>query len=84
MAWKAGYIIYVDSKLCILYTIDIHHMPSKSILDRTEKVAFLCVQGLEPLHRWTGTEILGCSFTYALASIVASNMFMGSVDMMDQ
>ena len=42
------------------------------------------VHGLAPLKRWTGSESVQRTTVMVPAPIVAYNMFMGSVDIMDQ
>ena len=73
-----------DSKLVMFYTNDLAHTPSEDILDDTSEEAVCCVNGLGPLHRWVGTEVLNRSILHVPAPIVAYNMFMNSVDIMDQ
>jgi hypothetical protein len=41
----AGYIVWVDSKLVIFYTNNLHYTPSKPILDGHDEEAIACVSG---------------------------------------
>ena len=68
----------------IFYTNDLAHTPSEDILHGTSEEAIRCVNGLGPLHRWVGTEMLHRTSFQVPAPIVAYNMFMNSVDIIDQ
>lgn len=81
---KAGYIIWKDKKRVIFYTNGLKFTPSEDILCGSTQEAQDAVHGLAPIKRWTGTESLKRSTFLAPAPIVAYNMFMGSVDIMDQ
>lgn len=81
---NCGYILWKDSKLVMFYTNDLAHTPSEDILHDTSEEAIRCVNGLGPLHRWTVTEMLNRTVFHVPAPIVAYNMFMNSVDIMDQ
>ena len=81
---NCGFILWKDSKLVMFYTNDLAHTPSEDILHDTSEEAIRCVNGLGPLHRWVGTEMLNRTVFHVPAPIVAYNMFMNSVDIMDQ
>ena len=49
VAKNAGYIVWKDSKLVVLYTNNLATTPSRSILDGTSEEAVLCVRGFAPL-----------------------------------
>ena len=59
-------------------------MPSQKFLDGNSDEALACVHGMAPLHRWKGNEIVGRSVISAPAPIIAYNMYMNAVDVMDQ
>lgn len=84
VAENAGYIFWKDSKLVVFYTNDLASTPSRCILDSTSDEAVLCVRGLAPLKRWTGNESLHRTTFMVPVIIVAYNMYMNSVDRMDQ
>ena len=81
---KSGYIIWKDRKIVIFYTNDLKFTPTEDIICGKRPDAVDAVHGLAPIKRWTGTESLQRSVFLAPAPIVAYNMFMGSVDIMDQ
>ena len=68
----------------MFYTNDLAYTPSKDILHNTSEEAVCCLNCLGPLHCWVGTEMLNQTVFHAPAPIVAYNMFMNSVDIMDQ
>ena len=70
--------------MVIFYTNDLRSIPSKDLLEGTDKVAVSCVQGLGPLHRWIGNESVGRMVFNVPAPIVAYNVYMNSVDILDQ
>lgn len=80
----AGYIVWRDSKVVVFYTNDLHATPSTFILRGNTEEAIRCVHGLEKLQRWTGIESLHRTTLNVPAPIVAYNLFMNSVDRMDQ
>ena len=84
VAENAGYIVWKDTKVVVFYTNDLCHTPSREILDMDDAEAIDCVHGLVPIDRWTGNEPLYRTTFMAPAIIVAYNMFMNSVDRMDQ
>ena len=81
---NASYIVFCDSKLVIFYTNDLTITPSKDLLEVTNKEAISCVQGVGPLHRWTGNKTAGRSVFYVPAMIVGYKMYMNSADILDQ
>ena len=81
---NAGYIIWKDKKSIPFYTNDLATTPEEDILDGTDERAIKAVHGLAPVKRWTGTESLQRTSVNVPAPVVAYNMFMGSVDIMDQ
>ena len=83
-ASKAGYIIWKDKKIIPFYTNDLAFTPNLDILEGTLPEAVRAVHGLAPLKRWTGSESVQRTTVMVPAPIVAYNMFMGSVDIMDQ
>lgn len=84
VAEKAGYIVWKDTKVVVFYTNDLCDTPTRAILDMDDDEAKHCVHGLAPIERWTGNESLHRSIFMVPAIIVAYNMFMNSVDRMDQ
>ena len=84
VAEKAGYIVWKDKKIVIRYTNDLASSPSVPILDGSEREAQLAVHGLSELTRWTGKEIFHRTTFSVPSHIVAYNLFMNSVDRMDQ
>ena len=84
VAEKAGYIVWKDKKIVIFYTNDLASSPSVPILDGSEKEAQSAVHGLSILTRWTGNEIFHRTPFSVPSHIVAYNLFMNSVDWMDQ
>jgi hypothetical protein len=83
VAEKAGCIVWKDTQV-FFYTNNLCDTPSRAILDMDNDDAFHCVHGLAPVQRWTGSESLHCTTFMVPAIIVAYNMFMNSVDRMDQ
>ena len=81
---KAGYIIFGDAKIVIVYTNDLLHTPSKDILHSNDKEAVEVVHGQAPIERWTGGEFVGRTVLHVPAPVVAYNVFMNGVDKMDQ
>ena len=84
VAENAGYIVWKDKKIVIFYTNDLASSPSVPILDGSEPEARSAVHGLAILSRWTGKEIFHRTLFSVPSPIVAYNMFMNSVDRMDQ
>ena len=84
VAEKAGYIVWKDSKVVVFYTNDLASTPPSAILDGTDEDAIFCVNGLAELERWTGTESMSRTKFMVPSIIVAYNIFMNSVDRMDQ
>ena len=76
--------MWKDSKVVLFYTNDLAHTPSAAILDCSDEESILCVNGLAELERWTGTECMSRKKFMVPSIIVAYNMFMNSVDCMDQ
>jgi hypothetical protein len=60
------------------------HTPSDDILHDTREEAVCCINGFGPIHRWVGIEMLSQLVFHAPAPIVACNLFMNSVDTIDQ
>ena len=81
---NAGFIVFKDKKPVISYTNDLAHTPDKAILQADEENAINCIPGLGPLCQWAGNELLGRTVFYVPAPIVAYNIFMNAVDIMDQ
>jgi hypothetical protein len=81
---QAGYIVWKDSKVTIFYSNDLKFMPSSPILEGADLEAVECVHGLAELECWTGSENLHCTKFNVPTTIVAYNIFMNSVDCMDQ
>ena len=79
-----GYIIWKDRNPVIFYTNDLTIQPSKSILMGMDAEAVESVHGLGPVHHWTGTEIFHRTVFQVPAPIVTYNIYMNSVDIMDQ
>ena len=80
--------MWKDNKLVIFYTNDLHKTPSKHILDSRVKVEYdegmLCCNGMGKVDRWQGDENLHRSELDVPVIVCAYNMFMNSVDRMDQ
>ena len=66
------------------HTNDLALTPDAYILYGNDLQAINTVHGLAPLKRWCGTESLQRTTILVPAPIVAYNMFMGSVDIIDQ
>ena len=81
---KAGYIVWKDKKIIIFYTNDLASSPSIPIIDGSTPEARSAVHGLAILSRWTGKEIFHRTNFLVPSPIVAYNLFMNSVDRMDQ
>ena len=86
VAEKAGYVVWKYSKVVLFYANDlVAATPFRPIIDGADAdEAVMCVTGLAKLHRWTGTETMLYTPFDVPAIIVAYNMFMNSVDRMDQ
>ena len=84
VAEKAGYIVWKDKKIVIFYTNDLASSPSIPIMDGSTPEARSAVNGLAVLSRWTGKEIFHRTNFSVPSPIVAYNLFMNSVDRMDQ
>lgn len=84
VAENAGYIVWKDKKVVIFYSNDLAGTPSDHILDGSSDEAIKCVHGLLPIKRWTGVESFHRTIFMVPAAIVAYNLFMNSVDRMDQ
>lgn len=84
VATKSGYVIWKDSKIVIFYSNDLKATPSNAILKCTSGEAIACVHGLANLERWTGVESLHRTTFQVPSFIVAYNLFMNSVDRLDQ
>lgn len=84
VAKHAGYILWKDSKLVMFYSNDLKLTPAAPMLEGNDPRAIECVHGLERLERWTGTESFHRTTFEVPAVIVAYNLFMNSVDRMDQ
>jgi hypothetical protein len=83
-AHQAGYIVWKNSKVVVFYSNDLKFTPSSPILEGTDLEADECVYGLAELECWTGSENLHRTKFDVPATIVAYNIFMNSVDCMDQ
>ena len=81
---KCGFIVWKDKKVIPFYTNDLAFTPDADILYGDDPQAINAVHGLAPLKRWCGTESMQRTTILVPAPIVAYNMFMGSVDIMDQ
>ena len=81
---KCGFIIWKDKKVIPFYTNDLAFTPDADILQGKDLQAINAVHGLAPLKRWCGTESMQGTTILVPAPIVAYNMFMGSVDIIDQ
>lgn len=68
----------------IFYMNHLRETPIKDLLVQTYPEAIDLVHGLGPVHRWTGTEYLTRRTFMVPSPIVAYNVFMNSVDIMDQ
>jgi hypothetical protein len=84
VAENSGYIVFKDSKVVILYTNDLKHTPAEDISPMTSEDAIEAVHGVHYISRWTGVEVLHRSKIPAPSVLVAYNVFMNSVDLMDQ
>lgn len=88
---RCGYIIYKDTKEVLFYTNDLAtDVPNgeETFLIAKNGVAtqemIECVRGLCTLKRWTDASYAGRTKFQAPAIVVAYNMFMNAVDVMDQ
>ena len=88
IAEDCGFLLWKDNKLVVFYTNDLHKTPSKHILDSRVKVEYdegmLCCNGMGKVDRWQGDENLHRSEVDVPVIVCAYNMFMNSVDRMDQ
>lgn len=89
---NSGYIILQDSKICVFYTNDLAQTPMKEPVysfvkkSSSQKLdhAIKCVHGLGPMLRWTNENMLNRDILRVPSIIVAYNLFMNLVDIMDQ
>jgi hypothetical protein len=84
VAERAGYIIWKVSKLVIFYTNDLAAMPTRVFIDGDNNEAITCLHGIAMLFQWIGTEKIHHTQFDVPATIVAYNLFMNSVDQLDQ
>ena len=84
VADKAAYIVWKDKKIVIFYTNYLTFTLAEPILDGGSEGAIKIVHGLAQLGRWTGGEVFHRTTFLVPAPIVAYNLFMNSVDRMDQ
>ena len=81
---NAGYIIFKDKKTVIFYTNDLAKTPSSRVLSGDNAEAQVCCQGLVPIKRWTGDEIMHRKKFMVPAIVAAYNKYMNAVDRIDQ
>ena len=81
---KCLFIVWKDTKVIPFYTNDLAFTPDADILYVNDLQAINAVHGLVPPKRWCATQSLQRTTIHVPAPIVAYNMFMGSVDIMDQ
>ena len=82
---KAGYVLFMDSKLVIFYSNDLAETPSADFLSDESEDAIYCVNGLAAIKRWVkGIDIFHRSVFIVPSLIAAYNKFMSGVDRMDQ
>ncbi len=84
VAEKTAFIVWKDSKLVIIYTTDLNSTPSRDIIMGSDVEAIRCVHGLVSVDRWVGVEVFRRSKMKVPAIVAAYNIFMNSVDIMDQ
>lgn len=83
VAEKAG-ILFGRGKNVIFNTNDLASSPSIPIIDGSTPEARSAANGLSVLSRWTGKENFHRTNFLVPSPIVAYNLFMNSVDRMDQ
>ena len=94
-AENAGFVLFMDSKLCIFYSNDLACTPSRQNIssrhsdDKEVEDAWECMHGRAPLRRYPPAKDgvkgdIGRIVYQVPAVIVAYNYFMCMVDLMDQ
>lgn len=84
LAENSGYVVFVDSKIVLFYSNDLHETPSEYIMEPNAD-SIRCVNGICKLSRWVrGSNTFHRSEFEVPAIIVAYNKYMNSVDLMDQ
>ena len=81
---NAGFIVFLDKKIVVVYTNNLAGTPSERILPGTNEEAQLLVHGLVNMKRWTGGESMHRTTLKVPAVFAAYNLFMNGVDRVDQ
>ena len=84
IAEDAGYVVWKDKNVVIFYSNDLAGTHSSPIIHGEDEEDTFCVRGVLPIIRLTGVELFHQTTFLVAAIIVAYNMFMNSVDRMDQ
>lgn len=84
IAEKCGFVVFKDRSIVAFYKNNLADTPIARVHQPDDAHAVMCVHGLVPLLRWTGSEALNRTKVYAPAVIVAYNLFMNGVDRCDQ
>ncbi|RLN74357.1 hypothetical protein BBJ28_00008624 [Nothophytophthora sp. Chile5] len=85
----AGYVVFNDNKVVVIYTNDLRSTPSSCTiaarsLDQDSVEAARCCHGLHTLRRWVDGDMMHRSTFNVPAVIVAYNQAMNAVDRVDQ
>ena len=81
---NSGFIFFKDAKVVIFYSNDLASTPYDRICEGTDARSIASVRGLVLIERWTGVEIIARSCIQCPAIIVSYQLFMNSVDRVDQ
>ena len=81
---KPGYIIFKENKLVFFYINGLKCTPSQMILDGDNSEVINAAHGLGPFYRWTGNKNIYRATFMVPVIIIAYNLFMNSVDVLDQ
>lgn len=81
---RAGFVVFLDKQPVIFYTNDLSRTPSARVLGGETSEAIDCCNGLYPLRRWTGGEVMHRKTFMAPAVVALYNIGMNGVDRVDQ
>ena len=82
---NAGFIVFLDKKIVIVYSNDLAGTPTETILDGCSEEAQMLVRGfLCNIQHWVGGESLHRSSFEVPAIFAAYNLFMNAVIRLDQ
>ncbi|KAE8899747.1 hypothetical protein PF007_g16673 [Phytophthora fragariae] len=80
---NAGYVVFCDKLTVVFYTNDLAGTPSQRVLPGDSPEAIWLCNGLAPLRRWTGDQVLHRQTFQVPALVVSYNLFMNGVDRVD-